>query len=319
MPLDERLRPILDAANSLTAADSNPVLSVGARRDIIHAGLEASMLAFTEPGPEPASITDFSVSVKDGQIDVRAFIPHGPGPFPAHMYMHGGGWWIGTIDHFKSPCREVSADAACVVLSVGYRLAPEHKFPTLTEDCYAALLWLVSNAETLNVDRKRISVGGASAGGNLAAVVAQMARDRDGPDLVLQVLQIPTTDLVNDYPSARENAKGYLLTSEAMEFCRELYLENPADAHHPYASPLLAEDLSGLPPALIITAELDPLRDEGEAYARALQSAGVPATLWCCQGQIHGCQNWVKVLPELASANRSIIATRLRAAYSCAQ
>ena len=203
-------------------------------------------------------------------------------------------------------------DASCAVVSVDYRLAPEHKFPTAPEDCYRALLWVVEHAESLGVDRDRIAVGGGSAGANLAAVVALMARDRNGPDLVLQVLEAPCTDFVNEHPSVEEN-DGFILDRQTFAQMREDYFVRPEDAADPYASPLLADDLTGLPPAFVITAELDPLRDEGEAYAARLESAGVPTVLRRCEGHVHGASAMTKLLPS-ARAIRNELHEALRSA-----
>jgi len=178
--------------------------------------------------------------------------------------------------------------ADCAVVSVEYRLAPEHKFPAAVEDGYAATKWVAQNASNLGVDAARIAVGGASAGGNVAAVVALMARDRGTPRLVYQLLLYPVTNFAFDTPSYQQNADGYMLTKDAMMWCWSLYLRGEADGHNPYASPLRAQDLHGLPPALVVTAEYDPLRDEGELYAARLREAGVPAVCKRYDGMIHG-------------------------------
>jgi acetyl esterase len=180
--------------------------------------------------------------------------------------------------------------------------------------CYSALLWTVAHADELQIDPSRVSIGGGSAGGDLAAVVAMMARDRDGPPLVLQVLDIPVTDLTMSCPSVVENGEGYLLTREAIEQYVDLYLEDPSDAKNPYASPLLAEDLSGLPPAIVMTAEFDPLRDEGEAYAARLAAAGVPVTHRRWLGHVHGSSGMTGLLTS-ACEWRSEVIDAMRAAY----
>ena len=192
------------------------------------------------------------------------------------------------------------------MLSVDYRLAPEHRFPTAAEDAYAAAEWMSRQAPDLGVDPRRIAVGGDSAGGNLAAVAALMARDRGGPPLSFQLLVYPVTDHDLDTPSYRQNADGYLLTREAMRWFWNHYLGGTGAGHHPYASPLRAERLTGLPPALVQTAEFDPLRDEGEAYAWRLRAAGVPVTLTRYPGMIHGFQGLNGYCPEAAWAVRHV-------------
>jgi acetyl esterase len=227
--------------------------------------------------------------------------------------MHGGGFWLGTVEFFDRRCRHLAATAACVVFSVDYRLAPEHPFPAALEDCDAALLWVVERADDLRVDSTRLSVGGESAGANLAAALALLARDRTGPSLVAQVLEVPVLDLTLSSPSVETLGSGYLLTKESMQEYVGYYTD-AASRTHPYASPMFAESLAGLPPALITTAEFDPLRDEGEAYARRLEDAGVPVTYECLVGHIHGSFLWTKLCTSaLAYQNR--MASRLAAAY----
>jgi acetyl esterase len=313
MPIDPRLQPILDAAAA--AAPADPSLSVAEKRAAAHAAMEMGFLAFSEPGPDPAATTDHRVPVDGGEIAVRVYRPHGAGPFPVHVYFHGGGFWLGELDHSDPTCRAISAGAGCVVASVDYRLAPEHAFPTAAEDSYAALQWVVAHAPELDVDASRVSVGGGSAGGNLTAVVALMARDRGGPRLVFQVLEIPVTDLTMSQPSVDENGAGYLLTRDSMRQYTGYYLGEAGDPKHPYASPLFAEDLRGLPPALVMTAEFDPLRDEGEAYGQRLREAGVPTTIRRWEGQLHGSQNFAKLIPEAARAYEDQVNAALRGAY----
>jgi acetyl esterase len=201
-----------------------------------------------------------------------------------------------------------------VVVSVAYRLAPEHKFPVQVEDCYAALCWAAEHAGELNVDAGRLTVGGASAGGALAAAVALMTRDRQGPAIRFQLLEIPVTDLTMSQPSIAENANGPVLTRAAVAQYIGFYLADEGDATHPYASPLLAPDLTRLPPALITTAEFDPLRDEGEAFARRLTEAGVGARLMRWDGHFHGSFTMSKLIPDEAAAYSRVIATALREA-----
>ena len=240
--------------------------------------------------------------VSGGEITVRAYSPHGPGPHPARGYYHGGGWVIGDLYTHDGLCRSITNAARCAVLSVDYRLAPESKYPVAVEDSYAALLWIVSNAERLGIDRRRMAVGGDSAGGNLATVMALMARDRTGPRLALQVLIYPVTDHDLDTRSYRENATGYILTREGMRWFWNHYLASEAQGREPYASPLRAASLAGLPPALVITAEYDPLCDEGEAYAARLRDAGVPVTLTRYPGMFHGFVRLTNVLDKARTA-----------------
>ena len=232
------------------------------------------------------------------------------------MYFHGGGWVIGSLETHDGTCRELAAGAGCVVVSVDYRLAPEHRYPAAAEDCYAATRWCAEHAAELAIDARRIAVGGDSAGGNLAAVVAQMARDRGGPGLVLQLLVYPVTDHDFGTASYRDNAAGYLLTAADMRWFWGHYLgDDTARGAEPYASPLRAASLAGLPPALVITAELDPLRDEGEAYARALEAAGVAAKLHRYDGMIHGFFGMSAIMDQAVAAVREATGT-LRFAFS---
>ena len=313
MPVLPALQAVLDATNA--APPPPPFASVAEARAHAHDMMLSSFAAVAAEGPPVADQFDRLVPVADGEITVRVYVPEGDGPFPAHLYLHGGGFWLGTLEMSDDACRSIAVDAGCVVVSVDYRLAPEVTFPVPVEDCYAALLWVVEHAAELGIDATRISVGGGSAGGNLAAVTALLARDRQGPPLVLQVLEIPVTDLTMSQRSIDENGAGFLLTRQSIEQYIGYYLADPADAADPYASPLLADDLSNLPPALVMTAEFDPLRDEGEAYARRLEEAGVPVTARRWDGQFHGSQGMAKLIPDEARAYHGEIVSALRRAY----
>jgi acetyl esterase len=239
--------------------------------------------------PEPvASIDDAIIPGPGGDLELRSYTPEGSGPFPALLYLHGGGWVIGTSDTYQVPCRALANATGCKVFSPTYRLAPEYKYPAAPEDCYAALTWIAENASRLDIDPKRIAIGGDSAGGNLTAAVTLMARDRGGPQAAFQLLIYPVTNYNLRTESYQEYAEGHLLEAEAMRWFWEHYLPSPEAAEDPYASPLRAQDLSGLPPAFVMTAECDPLRDEGEDYAAKLKQAGVPVTLSRAHGTIHG-------------------------------
>jgi len=233
-------------------------------------------------------VEDLIIHGPDGAIPIRIYSPDRVQPSPALVYFHGGGWVVCDLDTHDVICRAIARRSGAVVVSVDYRLAPEHRFPAAVIDCYAATRWVAENAEQLGIDPRRIAVGGDSAGGNLAAVVSLQSRDETGPHIALQVLVYPVTDLSSlDTPSYREFAEGYGLTAPEMEWFRDQYLARPEDARCFHASPLLAPDLRGLPPALVITAECDPLRDEGEAYAKRLEEAGVHVRYTCYAGMIH--------------------------------
>jgi acetyl esterase len=240
-----------------------------------------------EPEELP-KVEDLGFHGPDGAVPIRIYSPDRVSPSPALVYFHGGGWVVCDLDTHDVICRAIARRSGAVVISVDYRLAPEHKFPAAVIDCYAATKWVAANAEHLGIDPRRIAVGGDSAGGNLAAVVSLQSRDEAGPHIALQVLVYPVTDLSSfATPSYREFAEGYGLTAPEMEWFRAQYLARPEDARCFHASPLLAPDLHGLPPALVITAECDPLRDEGEAYAKRLEGAGVPVRYTCYAGMIH--------------------------------
>lgn len=245
--------------------------------------------SLAQPSDEAvASVENRQIPGPGGLIPVRIYTPAGQGPFPALVYFHGGGWVLGTLETSDHTCRMLANLAGCIVVSVDYRLAPEHKFPAAPADCYAATRWVAENATALRIDPARIAVGGDSAGGNLAAVVALMAREQGGPALAFQLLAYPVTHYHFESKSYNECAEGYFLTRPMMVWFWRQYLRDEADGRHPHASPLLAEDLRGLPPALVLTAEYDPLTSEAEEYAERLRSAGVPVTLKRYSGLIHG-------------------------------
>jgi acetyl esterase len=260
--------------------------------------------------PEPvSSIQNLRIPGPEGAIPIRVYMPDAPAPRPALVYFHGGGWVVCDLDTHDVICSAIAHRAGAVVVSVDYRLAPEHKFPAAVTDCYAATAWVASNAQQLGIDPKRLSVGGDSAGGNLATVVSLKSRDESGPAIALQAMVYPVTDLSSfATPSYGEFAEGYELTKKEMEWFRAHYLSSLDDAQNPHASPLLARDLSGLPPALIITAECDPLRDEGEAYAQRLQDAGVPVTLTRYAGMIHPFFSLSGVIPQAFDAIQQVAA-----------
>jgi acetyl esterase len=266
-------------------------------------------------GPAPAEQRDIQVPVDAGRIRVRLYRPHGSGPLPLYVFLHGGGWCVGTVEERDSRCRAVADGARCTVASVDYRMAPENAYPVPAEDCYAALTWLVDHADELDIDATRVAIGGESAGGNLAAVVCLMARDRSGPSIVHQWLDVPATDLTLSQPSFRDVPDGYLLDRASIDEYLACYLTDPAQATEPYASPLLAADHHGLPPAWIMSAEYDKLRDDGRVYAEALEAAGVPVTYRLLTGHVHPSFAFTRLIPSAAAYERDAIAA-LAAAFA---
>jgi acetyl esterase len=232
-------------------------------------------------------------------IPVRTYVPGEGTGRPIIVYLHGGGWVTGDLDMHDGTCRRLANLAGAVVVNVGYRLAPAYPFPVPLDDCFEALRWASESAADLGADSARLAVAGSSAGGNLAAAVALRAREEGGPRIALQILLYPVIDSRMATESYRTNGTGYLLEKEAMASYWHQYVANPADMSHPYASPAHASDLAGLAPALIVTAEYDPLRDEGEAYATRLRQAGVPVRCIRYRGQIHG---FLAVGPGLADS-----------------
>ena len=307
MPLDPRAKAFLE---QLTAAGPVPLPTIDNIEDMRRA-MNLMVNEWAGSGPTVAKVEDRLIPGPECQVPIRVYTPEGSGPFPVLVYFHGGGFWMGSIETEDSACRLLTNAAGCVVVSVGYRLAPENRFPTAVEDGYAAIRWVAENASAMNADRARIAVGGASAGGNVAAVVALMARDRGTPRLIYQLLMYPVLDYAFDTPSYQENAEGYMLTKDAMAWCWSLYLRTEADGRNPYASPLQAKDLSDLPPVLVITAEYDPLRDEGEAYAARLRQAGVPVVCQRHEDAIHG-----GLPPEMAKEMTEEAAAALLSAFS---
>ena len=281
MPIDPQAEAFL---SKIQAMDGEPFELMGA--ESARSAVEADAALLDAPLPMKA-VQDLSVPGPGGVIPVRCYHPDGEAPLPALVYFHGGGWVLGNIPTHDTICTQLAHGAQCVVVSVDYRLAPEHPFPAAAEDAHAATQWVIAHGEELGVDPRRVAVGGDSAGGNLATVACLIARDRSAALPVLQVLIYPITDCDFETPSYRENAEGYLLTRSTMQWFWKCYVQDEADMYHPYASPLQAADLSGLPPALVLTAEFDPLRDEAEAYARRLQSSNVPTTLTRYDGMIH--------------------------------
>jgi acetyl esterase len=266
-------------------------LSPQEQREYMHLLSDLMHLRYGLPGPAVHAVEDHRVPVAGGSILVRLYRPSDRTPLPGHLTLHGGGWKLGSVTERVADaiCRQRCQEAHCVVLSVEYRLAPEHRFPVPVADCYAALTWAVANAAALGLDPDNISIGGASAGGNLAAAVTLRCRDADGPRLRFQLLEVPALDLTREISRATL-ASGAVpdVPQPTMDDATGSYLADRAQARDPLASPLLAADLAGLPPAHVMTAEYDVLRTEGELYAQRLAAAGVPATHRRYPGALHG-------------------------------
>ena len=282
MPLDPQARTFLDQLAAVGAPPMAEATPEEARAAI------AMMMALGGQPEERAATEDRTVPGPGGPVPVRIYRPKGDGPHPAVVYFHGGGFVIGSVETHDGVCHQLATRVPAVVVSVEYRLAPEHRFPAAVEDCFAAAKWVSAHAAELGADAGRLAVAGDSAGGNLSAVVSMRARDAGGPPIAFQLLVYPATDLTRSSASHTENGEGYLLTSALMEWFTAHYMGTGGDLRHRDASPLFVEDLSELPPAVVITAEFDPLRDEGESYASRLRQAGVEARASRYDGMIHG-------------------------------
>ena len=266
--------------------------------------------------PELESAKPLSIPAPHGAIPARIYTPKTlrttAGLAHCLVFYHGGGWVIGDIDSHDVVCRKLAHEGELIVISIDYRLAPEHKFPAAVDDAIAAVKWVASNAKDLGIDATRLLVGGDSAGGNLAAVVALAARDGDGPKLAGQVLIYPATDFAMKHPSHSEPETSILLTHSVIKWFSNHYLNDPADIDNWKASPARAKTLAGLPPAYLLTAGADPLRDEGDEYAKRLKDAGVPVTYKHFPGQFHGFFTMGKLLQQ-ANIAATGIATWLKA------
>ena len=284
MPLDPQIQQMLDAIDAGPDRKETHEMEPAEAREGYRA--LGSLLG---KGPEVGEVSDRSIPGPDGEIPVRIYQPVGSGERGVTVFFHGGGWVIGDLDTHDKECRILCSEADCVVVAVDYRLAPEHRFPAAVEDSTAAYQWVCEHAAELGAAPGRVAVAGDSAGGNLAAVVAQWARDHDVTPPRIQVLVYPAVDLREgiDYPSRVENAAGPFLLTATVDYFLAHYMGDAASGPlEPTASPLLG-DLAGLPPALVVTAEYDPIRDQGEAYARALEEAGVEVSLHRYDGMPH--------------------------------
>jgi acetyl esterase len=271
--------------------------------------LQARLVTNPEP-PELKSIEPLSIPSPHGSIPARVYTPMTlrttNGLAPCLVFFHGGGWVIGDLDSHDVVCRKLAVEGALIVVSVDYRLAPEHKFPAAVDDAIAATKWIAAHASQIGVDASRLVVGGDSAGGNLAAVVAIAARDDHGPAIAGQMLIYPATDFAMTHPSHSEPETSILLTHSVIRWFRDHYLNGPAEIGDWRASPTRAKTLTGLPPAYVLTAGADPLRDEGDEYAHRLKEAGVPVTYRTFPGQFHGFFTMGKLLQQANVATSEI-------------
>jgi acetyl esterase len=306
MPLHPQAQALLEQMKQMGFVYS-PEMTVDRAREALQ------MMIAMRGTPEPvASLEDRLIPGPAGDIPIRIYSPQGNGPFPVLVFFHTGGWQGGNLDSQDPLCRRLTNVVGCIVVSVDYRLAPEHPFPAGLQDSYAATQWVASHTSEFQGDHSRIAVGGDSSGANLAAVIALMARDQGGPKLAFQLMMFPSTDFRLNTPSMEEYAHGYNVTLPMMVWIRNNYLPNPEDWTNPLASPFLASDLSGLPPALIITAEYDPLRDEGEAYGERLKESGVSLKVSRYDGMIH---DFPDLFEEPGKQALAEIASALRAAF----
>ncbi|WP_433260025.1 alpha/beta hydrolase [Actinosynnema sp. CS-041913] len=303
MPLDPAVAEMLSATPA-PPADTGPLTPADLR------AMFASTLVLPDELPEVRSVTDLAVPGPAGDLRVRLYLPETTGPVPLFVWMHGGGWTIGGIEENEVANRRVCRDGGIAVASVEYRLAPEDPFPAAPEDCYAVLTWLVANGAERGIDASRVAVGGESAGGNLATVISMLSRDRGGPKISAQVLICPVTAHPGDadLQSYVDCADGFGMSADSMRFFFEQYPSSPDDLNDPYLLPSRAVDLTGLPPALVMTAEYDVLRSEGEQYAARLEKAGVPTTYKQYDGQIHGFYGLYTDLPISPVAHGDVVA-----------
>lgn len=311
MHIDPPLKALFDAMAEGAAAETPPDPD---DHDEIRRRANETMLLVRPPFARDLETTDVTIPVADGEIAVRTYRPAGlAAPMPTLFFVHGGGWFQGNLDTAEVEMGPLPELAPCFTVSVGYRLAPEHPFPTPLDDCVAAYRWMISQAPTLGIDLTRIAVAGTSAGGNLAAALCLRLRDEGLPMPIVQLLDVPALDLTMSSPSVTTKGTGAGLTGEAATAYAKGYA-GATDPTNPYLSPLLADDLSGLPPAVIIVAEQDPIRDDGERYLQRLHDAGVAASCVRILAQIHG--GWIIPLTITSGLVRDLRVATLQRAFA---
>jgi acetyl esterase len=314
MLLDPQARALIDLVAARGIPPTHLMTPEEARR------LFRERRFFTQPAPPEVTLTrDLVAPGPHGDIPLRLIRPAGAAAdvrLPVLVYCHGGGWTIGDVDTHDTLCRELANGAGCAVVSVDYRLGPEHRFPAAVDDVLAATRWVAAQADALALDATRLAIGGDSAGGNLAAVTAIAARDAGDLPVVFQLLIYPAVDMRATLPSHTTCAQGYMLTADSIAYYRGHYIPDAGQWADWRASPLLREDLQDLPPALVLTAGFDPLRDEGRAYADRLSAAGNRAQYVCFERQIHGFITMGRVIDEANTAVALCIAA-LRRALTC--
>jgi acetyl esterase len=295
MPYDPQVQ---DYLNSLARAHTRPTHMLTPEQ--LRRGLKRNTRASNEP---IAQVEDKVIPGPAGDIPIRIYRSRVGEQLPMLLFFHGGGFVMGDLDSHDDLCRRLANGVHCLVVAVAYRLAPEHTFPAAPEDCFAATCWIAEHAATIGGDRQRIAVCGDSAGGSLATIVALMARDRGGPEMIAQVLFYPGTDLRSESHYSDESHNSPFFDKKTLDWFNEFYIKNEADRLNPLGSPLLAADLRSLPPALIIVAEYDPLRTDGERYAQRLRDAHVPVTLSHYPGMIH---SFLTIQPPFAQAQKAL-------------
>lgn len=297
MPLDPQTQSLLARLNAINFSLTRDMTPERARRR------EQALRQLIETGEveSVARVLEHSIPSELGTLPLRIYVPAGSGPFPMLVFFHSGGGVMGDLETEDALCRRLANQSGWLIISVAYRLAPEYKFPAGLEECYTAVCWAAEHAEQINGQPERLAVGGMSAGANLAAVLAHMARDRSGPTLAMQILLVPITNFrLPETDSMRAYAEGYLLTRDDILWFTNHCLRSETDRGHPLLSPALTATCAGLPPALIITAEYDPLRDDGEQYGQRLRAEGVPVTISRRSGAIHGFLVECQVAPVIA-------------------